>query len=367
MSCRITMNNEIEKTMKLVGAVVYTVMFAHLSFAQPAKVNIAMQELKGKGLDQSAASIISDRLRAECINTGVFRVMERTEMETILKEQGFQQTGLCDEASCLVEVGQLLGVERMVAGSIGKVGNFYTILLRMINVATGEILYTVNVDYKGSIEDVISKATGDAAVKLAQSAGGDIARALLSGKKGDLYITSDMKGASIEIDGKKVEGVTPLTLQGFPAGEHRIIARRYNHYGSMTVELAPDDLLKVHVPMSEGEGALKVFTKPPGATVYVDGANRGQSPLKIDKVPAGEHVVRVQHRGYLSKETTVAVNIDETSNFSAELEPAAYITVKTGLPSAAILINGRKRGTGPAGNTGRLPGGDQRIRRISSD
>jgi hypothetical protein len=332
--------------MKTSKVLMTLVLLAVVARAQPAKVNIAVQELTGKGLEQSAASIISDRLRAECINTGVFRVMERTEMENILKEQGFQQTGACDEASCLVEVGQILGVERMVAGSIGKVGNFYTISLRMINVATGEILYTVNVDHKGSIEDVISKATGDAAVKLAHSAGGDIARAFVSGKKGDLYITADMKGASIEIDGRKVEGVTPLTLQGYPAGEHRIIARRYNHYGSMTVQLAPDDLLKVHVPMSEGEGALKVFTKPPGATVYVDGANKGKSPLKIDNVAAGEHVVSVRHRGYLSQKTSVSVNIDETSNLSTELEPAAYITVKTDVASAAILLNGHKAGAG---------------------
>ena len=42
----------------------------------------------------------------------------------------------------------------------------------MINVATGEILFTVNVDFQGDIKDVISKVTGDAALKLARSAGG---------------------------------------------------------------------------------------------------------------------------------------------------------------------------------------------------
>ena len=144
--------------MRSAGVVVVGVLLAGLAHAQAGRVTIAVRELKGKGLEQAAASIVSDRLRAECINTGVFRVMERAEMENVLKEQGLQQTGACDEASCLVEVGQLPGVERMVAGSLGKVGSFYTISLRMINVATGEILYTVNVDHKGSSEDVISKA-----------------------------------------------------------------------------------------------------------------------------------------------------------------------------------------------------------------
>jgi hypothetical protein len=321
-------------------------------------LNVAVNELKAEGIKKSAANIITDRIRSEMINTGVFRVMERSEMKSVLKEQGFQQSGACENASCLVEVGQLLGVDRMVAGSVGKLDSFYTISLRMINVATGEILYTVSVDLKGGIEDVISKATSDAALKLARSAGPDVARALISGKKGDLYITSDMTGSSIEIDGKKIHGKTPLTLQGFPAGEHRIVARMRNHFGSKTVTLAPDDLLKVHIPMSEGRGALKIFTRPPGATVYLDGVSRGKSPLKLSNVPAGEHVVRVQNRGYLAKETAVMINLDETANFSADLEPAAYITVRSTPSTAVIMVNGRNAGDSaiesyevPAGET----------------
>lgn len=333
------------------------ILSAALSLAQPAKLNIAVQELTGKGIDQSAAGIISDRLRAELINTGVFRVMERAEMESIFREQGFQKSGACDEASCLVEVGQLLGVERMVAGSIGKVGDFFTISLRMINVATGEILFTVNVDYQGDIKDVISKVTGDAALRLARSAGGEIAKAMTAGKKGDLYITTEPSGAAVEIDGQKVSGQTPLTLQGFAAGEHRIVTRRYNHFGSKTITLEPDDLLKVHIPMSEGEGSLKVFTTPAGATVFIDGVNKGQTPIKIEKVAAGEHRLRLELRGYLSREAAVSVNTDETANFSAAMEPAAYLSVTAKPSTATILVNDRKVGTGqitsyevPAGN-----------------
>jgi curli biogenesis system outer membrane secretion channel CsgG len=89
--------------------------------------------------------------------------MERNDMASVLKEQGFQQTGTCDEASCLVEVGQLLGVERMVAGSVGKIATMHTISLRMINVATGEIMFTVNEDYQGDLTGVLTTAVGLAA------------------------------------------------------------------------------------------------------------------------------------------------------------------------------------------------------------
>jgi len=72
-----------------------------------ARITVAVNDLKGSGMDQVTATIVSDRLRSELVNSGVFRVMEREEMENILKEQGFQQSGGCDEASCLVQVGRL--------------------------------------------------------------------------------------------------------------------------------------------------------------------------------------------------------------------------------------------------------------------
>ena len=98
---------------------------AVLCFSQQTKLNIAVNDLRGEGIDKSSANIISERIRSELINTGVFRVMERAEMQTILKEQGFQQSGACIDQQCLVQVGQLLGVDRIVAGSVGMIGSIY--------------------------------------------------------------------------------------------------------------------------------------------------------------------------------------------------------------------------------------------------
>jgi len=118
-------SNEIELiiqglTMKFPLAGIFFLCFLSIfSLAQDMeKLNIAMNDLQGKGVEQSAAAIISDRLRSELLGTGIFRVMERKEMTAVLKEQGFQQSGACTEASCIVEVGQLLGVKRMIAGTI---------------------------------------------------------------------------------------------------------------------------------------------------------------------------------------------------------------------------------------------------------
>jgi len=83
---------------------------------------IAVGDLQPKGVESAAAGMISERLRTELIATGAFRVMERSQMDAVLKEQGFQQSGVCDNSECVVEMGQLLGVQQMLVGSVGRVG-----------------------------------------------------------------------------------------------------------------------------------------------------------------------------------------------------------------------------------------------------
>jgi len=296
---------------------------------QSVTLNIAVNDLKVSGIDQSTADIMSDRLRSELVNTGAFRVMERGEMQSILKEQGFQQTGACEESSCLVQVGQLLGVQRMVAGSIGRVDNFWTMSLRMLNVATGEILFTVSDDYRGNdVGEVISQVTVKAVAKLVSAMGNEVKKTSMTGKKGDLYIESSQPGATVEIDGMSLNNVTPFTLQGYAAGDHRIVVRKGDWFGSKTVTLNPDDLLKVSIDMEQGKGSVKIFSTPNGVKVSVDGKEMGETPLKLDHVQTGAHELVFSKDGYVDQKQTVQVSIGETKNISLSLREAAYLSIK---------------------------------------
>jgi TolB-like protein len=132
------------------------------------KTNIAVSDLAGQGIDGSTAAVITDRLRSELFNTGTVTVLERSQMQEILKEQGFQQAG-CTTDQCAVETGQMLGVKYMVVGSIGLVGHTYTIASRLIDVSTGRMTATANVDCRCEIDDVLSRSTVEISRKLARS------------------------------------------------------------------------------------------------------------------------------------------------------------------------------------------------------
>lgn len=129
--------------------------------AAPQKFGIAVITLKNtSGITAGEAELITDRLSVELFNTGKVNVMERNQMQDILKEQGFQQSGACTDEACLVEMGQMLGVKALVTGSIGKLGSMYMINLRMIDVSTAQIAQVVSEDINGGIEEVVGKLKG---------------------------------------------------------------------------------------------------------------------------------------------------------------------------------------------------------------
>ena len=84
------------------------------------------------------------------------RLVDRTMVEEILTEQGFQQTG-CTTDECAVEVGAMLGVEFMINGAIEKLGDTYTINVKIFNVQTGTAERTKSVTYTGPVDGMITE------------------------------------------------------------------------------------------------------------------------------------------------------------------------------------------------------------------
>lgn len=117
---------------------------------------VAIQNLEARGISENEAATLTDVLRNNIMNTGKYQVMERNEMESILKEQAFQQSGACSDEACIVEMGQVLGIEKIIAGSIGRVGKAYSINIRIISVQTGKITNSVSHNYTGPIENLLT-------------------------------------------------------------------------------------------------------------------------------------------------------------------------------------------------------------------
>jgi TolB-like protein len=147
--------------MKIYQFLISILFIISISPAQD-KPNVAVLELEAKGISEHEASTLSDILRSEIKKQDVFRVLERGQVDEVLKEQGFQQTG-CTSSECYVEMGQLIGVEKLITGSIGKLGEAFIVSVRMLDVKTGEIVKDETVKFEGKIEKIMDETIPDIA------------------------------------------------------------------------------------------------------------------------------------------------------------------------------------------------------------
>lgn len=120
------------------------------------KITVAVLDFEGRGISKLEAATLTDRLSSELANTNAVILVERGQMSEILDEQGFQQSG-CTSAECAAEVGALLGVQNMISGAFGKLGNTYTIDAKMFSVESGATIKSVSKSYKGEIDGLITE------------------------------------------------------------------------------------------------------------------------------------------------------------------------------------------------------------------
>lgn len=131
-------------------------VYSSVPAPQGPRLTISVMDLNvTSGLSPQEVSMLTDKLLNEFVNTKYYKVVERSKRDEILKEQGFQQSGACDQGACLVEAGQLLGVQKMVGGTIGKLGVMYVVELRIMDVKTGEIDQAFSRKYAGDVSNLL--------------------------------------------------------------------------------------------------------------------------------------------------------------------------------------------------------------------
>ena len=155
----------------IVAAVVLVALFGVLSYAcareAPEEEPIAVMQLTGHDVPEAQLGGLTERMRAELFQTGQYVVVERSRVEEILTEQGFQASG-CTNTACAVEIGQLIGVRMIVLGSVSHVGKVYSVSLRAVDVADGRIRKVASAHCgECGIGEVLMTTIGEAARGLA--------------------------------------------------------------------------------------------------------------------------------------------------------------------------------------------------------
>lgn len=122
--------------MKKIMSSCIIMLFMAMPLLSAEKMTIAIMDFTAKDINTLEASKISELIRSEMINSGQYIVLERTQVDKILKEQGFQMTG-CTDVTCAVQVGKMLSARKILVGTVMRFGGNIAITGRVVDVEKG--------------------------------------------------------------------------------------------------------------------------------------------------------------------------------------------------------------------------------------
>jgi len=353
-----------EEFMRAVIAALLVLVVSHAVAQTDTRVALGVLDLDSGTIPEAELRVLSDRLRVELFNTGQFRIIERERIDAVLREQGFQLSG-CTATSCVVEIGELVGVRKMVAGSVGKVGDVYSLTLRIIDVESGAIERTAVQDCRCSLQTLLTSTIALAAAELAGVAP-TVTQTLERGEGyGVLYVNSIPPGAVIYLNGTLRRERTPATIDRLPAGEHIVRAVLDSLVGEQRVRVTRDAVTKTTLSLQPGTGSLFITSEPPEASVTLDGRPAGTTPLLLPQVTVGARTVVFSHADFFPDSQRVTVRFNERTPVSARLVPCGYLDIQVTPATARVYLDSRELGRDQMRL--RLPLGQYRLTMVAAD
>ncbi len=119
---------------------------------------LAVVPFEVKGLSKEEALLLTERFAAALAESKRFEIMSQEEMNVLLKDSQFKNLEGCNYSLCLSDIGKVLGVQKVVHGSIGRRGKLYTLRIRMIEVANADIIYDERSEHSGEFDALASEA-----------------------------------------------------------------------------------------------------------------------------------------------------------------------------------------------------------------
>jgi TolB-like protein len=124
-----------------------------------AKPQVAVLDtILAAGMDKTVAAPITDKIIEELVNSGKYTVIDRANVEQVLREKEFQLSSGVVKNEEVRQAGEYLGADLVIATNASRVGSTYVISARMIDVVTGEIVAQASSEQKGTIDVVLDVA-----------------------------------------------------------------------------------------------------------------------------------------------------------------------------------------------------------------
>jgi hypothetical protein len=226
------------------------------SWAQEKRA-IAVLDIKARGLDASVAENITDLVVKEVDRVGLFRTISMEEIKLMLEHEQQKILTGCDDTACLAEIGGALGVELLMAGGVGKLGDTYVVSLKLIDVRQAQVLNREERTVSGAIEELVN---------VSRQAARALLRPIMKQESGTLEVSCSEEGAEVYIDDVMV-GSTPLSPRKIPGGYHalKVNKTRFVVYAK-DVKIEPQKTTKLNIVLIPSKAFIEEYQSK--ATTY---------------------------------------------------------------------------------------------------
>ncbi len=130
----------------------------------------------GAGVSKRVAAALTEAVAGALAKTGV-EVVTQQQLKALLDLEAQKQLAGCADDACMAQIGEALGVDALVTGTLAKVGRSYLVGLRSVDVKTGASHLADRRLKHGSIDDVLDVLPAMVAELSAPRAPGAVAAA----------------------------------------------------------------------------------------------------------------------------------------------------------------------------------------------
>src|SRR5438270_767953 len=107
-----------------------------LAAGAPKPFSMAVLQLTAKNVPPELAELVGEALTQEAHKLDGPRVVGMAEIREMLGFERQRELAGCTESECLTEIAGALGVDQVLSGSIGKLGDSFLLNLRLQNLHT---------------------------------------------------------------------------------------------------------------------------------------------------------------------------------------------------------------------------------------
>ena len=116
---------------------------------------VAVMDLIAQNVSGDEAGIITGFIQEELFFTNAFSLIERSRVLETARRFQDQTTGICD-LRCALQVGKSLKTDQIIIGSVGKLGEHYSVQIKLVDVGSNEILNMSSIRQKCEIWELPS-------------------------------------------------------------------------------------------------------------------------------------------------------------------------------------------------------------------